>query len=169
MHTTTSLMSSYSTTACSLSSMAKDRLALSVGIHDSGWRRVIVGSDRAGNLVCRDSRCCRMPGIKHKCSHCKHVSEWQKAIDQELNVLEETGDDDARLDRLSALAAELEGFHPLDRAQSQLPVHVRHTHTCPVSVNKIQPDIVHLVMKGRAEGKLGRLTVSCSAVQMMVL
>ena len=76
----------------SWSSMSKDRLALSVGIHDSGWRRVIVVSDRAGNRVCRYNRYCRMPSIKHKCSHCKHVSEWQKAIDQEVNVLEETKD-----------------------------------------------------------------------------
>lgn len=152
----------------SWSSMSKDHLALSVGTHASGWPRVIVGSDKAGNLICRNSRCCRMPGIKRKCSHCKHVCEWQKAIDRELGVLEDTGDDPARLNRLSALAAELEGFQLLNLAQSQCPSHTRYTNSCPVSVCKIQPEIAHPVMQARAEGKLGRLTVAGQAGQRLL-
>lgn len=94
--------------------ISKDHLALSVGTHASGWPRAIVGSDTAGNLVCRDSACCRMPDTKHKCCHCKCVCLWQKALDQELNMLEDTENDPARLNRLSALAAKLEGFQLLD-------------------------------------------------------
>ena len=109
----------------SCNNMSKDQLALSVGTHASGWPRVIAGSRlpafKAGNLVCRSSSCCRMPGIKRKCCHCKHVCEWQKSIDQELTVLEDTGNDPTRLNSMSALAAELEGFQLLTHAQSQCP------------------------------------------------
>ena len=51
-----------------------------------------------------------MPGIKRKCQHCQKVYECQQAIDTDLGMLEETGDDPGRLDRLSALAAKLEGY-----------------------------------------------------------
>lgn len=140
----------------SLSSMSKDSLALSMSRNASGWPRVTVGSDRVGNLVCRSNRWHSIPGFKHKQMHrhCKHMCEWQKAIDQELNVLKDTGNDPAWLGRLSALAAELEGFQLLDFAQGQCPPHIRHPHSCPVSVSKIQPHIIHPVMQGRAQGRL---------------
>ena len=137
----------------------KSQLVLSVGAHASGWPRVIVGADRYGNLVCRNRKCCTMPGIKRKCCHCKKVCEWQKAVDTELDGLEATGDDAARLDRLSALAAELEGYQLLSAAQTQFPAHAAGACHCPVSASKIQPDIVHPVMQGRAQGKLGILPV----------
>ncbi len=36
----------------------KGGLVLSVSAHKSGWPRVIVGSDKAGSLVCRHDKCC---------------------------------------------------------------------------------------------------------------
>ena len=99
-------------------STCKSQLVLSVGTHESGWPRVIVGAEKHGNLVCRNRKCCTMPGIKRKCRHCKKVCEWQKAVDTEVDGLEATGDDAARLDRLSVLAAELEGYQLLSVAQT---------------------------------------------------
>ncbi|DBA85908.1 TPA: hypothetical protein ACH3X1_005452 [Trebouxia sp. C0004] len=58
-------------------------------------------------------KCCSMPGLKRKCRHCKTVCTWLKAIDHDLDMLQTTGEDAVRLDRLSALAAEMEGYQLL--------------------------------------------------------
>ncbi len=96
----------------------KSDLVLSVSAHKSGWPRVIVGSDKAGCLVCRHDECCSVPGLRRTCRHCKTVSKWLKAVDHDLNMLEQTGEDPARLDRLSALAAEMKGYQLLRDKQA---------------------------------------------------
>ncbi len=96
----------------------KRDLVLSVSAHRSGWPRVTVGSDKAGSLVYRHDKCCNVSGLRRKCRHCRTVSQWLKAIDHDLNMLEVSGEDPARLDRLSALAAEMKGYQLLKDKQS---------------------------------------------------
>ncbi len=143
----------------------KSDLVLSVSAHESGWPRVIVGSDRAGKLVCRHVKCCSMPGLKRKCRHCKTVCTWLKAIDHDLDMLETTGEDPARLDRLSALAAEMEGYQLLKDNQSLSQGQDTDISTCPVSMSRIQPDIAHPVMQARVKGQLGNLHVFSGTLQ----
>jgi len=143
----------------------KSDLVLSVSAHESGWPRVIVGSDRAGNLVCRHVKCCSMPGLKRKCRHCTTVCTWLKAIDHDLDMLETIGEDPARLDRLSALAAEMEGYQLLKDNQSLSQGQDTDISTCPVSMSRIQPDIAHPVMQARVKGQLGDLHVFSGTLQ----
>jgi len=145
--------------------LCKSDLVLSVSAHKSGWPRVIVGSDRAGSLVCRHDKCCNMPGLKRKCRHCKTVSEWLKAVDHDLDMLETTGEDPARLDRLSALAAEMEGYQVLSDNQSLSQGQDTDINNCPVSMSRIQPDIAHPVMQARVNGQLGNLHRFCGTLQ----
>ncbi|DBA88033.1 TPA: hypothetical protein ACH3X1_005014 [Trebouxia sp. C0004] len=113
----------------------KSDLVLSVSAHESGWPHVIVGSDRAGSLVCKHVNCCSMPGLKRKCRHCKTVCTWLKTIDHDLDMLETSGEDPARLDRLSALAAEMEGYQLLKDNQSLSQGAAMDI--CPIRVTKI--------------------------------
>ena len=135
----------------------KSDLVLSVSAHESGWPRVI-GSDRAGNLVCRHVKCCSMPGLKRKCRHCKTVCTWLKAIDHDLDMLETTGED-------PALAAEMEGYQLLKDNQSLSQGQDTDISTCPVSMSRIQPDIAHPVMQARVKGQLGNLHVFSGTLQ----
>lgn len=109
----------------------KSDLVLSVSVHKSGWPRVI-GSDRAGSLVCRHDKCCNVPGLRRKCRHCKTVSKWLQDIDHSLHMFGITGEDPARLDRLSALAAEMKGYQLLSDKQPLSPGQVADISNCTV-------------------------------------
>jgi len=80
-------------------------------------------------------------------------------------MLETTGEDPARLDRLSALAAEMEGYQLLKDNQSLSQGQDTDISTCPVSMSRIQPDIAHAVMQARVKGQLGNLHVFGGTMQ----
>jgi len=60
------------------------------------------------------------------------VSKWLKAIDHDLEMLEATGEDPARLERLSALAAEMKGHQLLSDKQSPSQGQDADISNCPV-------------------------------------
>ena len=80
-------------------------------------------------------------------------------------MLETTGEDPARLDRLSTLAAEMEGYQLLSDNQSLSQGQDTDINNCPVSMSRIQPDITHLVMQARVKGQLGNLHLFCGTLQ----
>lgn len=130
----------------------KRDLVLSVCCNDKSWPRAVLGADHSGALFCRNPSCCTKPGIKYRCQHCKAVDAWISDIDFELDLLEQSANDPQCTSLLSALAAELEGISLRQHSTTQPRT---MSQTCPISVDKIDPDVRHPVMQACAEGTLG--------------
>lgn len=75
-----------------------------------GAARTIVGASSSGVLTCRNVQCCRQPGLRVKCQHCKAVAAWMQTIRVSIHAQEDEGHALEDLDSLVALAAGFEGL-----------------------------------------------------------
>ena len=126
---------------------------------EQGRARSIVGAASNGALTCRDPRCCKQPGLRLKCQHCKAVAGWMQMIKHAIDTHAEAGDPSEELEKLTALAAACEGLK-LNAEISQTHPHISaaaRSHL-PISQSRIDPDSQHPVMRQRSQHSYGMHT-----------
>ena len=121
---------------------------------------MIVGAASSGVLTCQDAHCCRQPGLRLRCRHCKAVAEFMQTIKDDTATREESENLSEELDTLTALAAGFEGLLLSADAEQVQPGAVSSAKSL-LPQSRIDPDSRHHVMRTCSQHGYGMQSGKC--------